>query len=145
MPESARPCCTPCLVSLSLSLSPSLADLALSRLVSRLSLAHDAVSSWGYPHKPLFIVLQVLCLPDLIPWIYLSLSLYNHKGSDLVIPEWFSGFPYFLQSKSEFVNKEFMIWASVSPWSCICCLYRTSPFILVADSCWCMTETNTIL
>ena len=26
-----------------------------------------------------------------------------------VIPEWFSGFPYFLQFKSEFVNKEFMI------------------------------------
>ena len=21
-----------------------------------------------------------LCLPDLIPWIYLSLTLYNHKG-----------------------------------------------------------------
>ena len=30
-----------------------------------------------------FIVLQALCLSDLIPWIYLSLSLYNHKGFDL--------------------------------------------------------------
>ena len=26
-----------------------------------------------------FIVLQALCLPDIIPWIYLLLSLYNHK------------------------------------------------------------------
>ena len=26
-----------------------------------------------------------------------------------VIPEWYSGFPYFLQFKSEFGNKEFMI------------------------------------
>ena len=29
-------------------------------------------------HKPLSIVLQTLCLLDLIPWIYLSLPLYNH-------------------------------------------------------------------
>ena len=29
------------------------------------------------------IVLQTLCLSDLIPWIYLSLPLYNHKGFDL--------------------------------------------------------------
>ena len=28
-----------------------------------------------------------------------------------VIPEWSSGFPYFLQFKSEFGNKEFMIWS----------------------------------
>ena len=34
------------------------------------------------------------------------------------------GFPYFLQFKSEFGNKEFMIWASVSSWSCFCWLYR---------------------
>ena len=31
-----------------------------------------------------------------------------------VIPEWSSGFPHFLQFKSEFGNKEFMIWATVS-------------------------------
>ena len=30
-----------------------------------------------------------------------------------VIPECFSGFPYFLQFQSEFCNKEFMIWATV--------------------------------
>ena len=30
-----------------------------------------------------------------------------------VIPEWFGGLPYFLQFKSEFGNKEFMIRATV--------------------------------
>ena len=44
-----------------------------------------------------------------------------------VIPEWSSGLPYFLQFKSEFGNKEFMIWATVSSWSCFCWLYRASP------------------
>ena len=39
---------------------------------------------------------------DLVPWIYLSLPLYNHKGFDLGHTEWSSGFPYFLQFKSEF-------------------------------------------
>ena len=34
---------------------------------------------------------------------------------------------YFLQFKSEFGNKEFMIWATVSSWSCFCWLYRASP------------------
>ena len=40
------------------------------------------------------------------------------------IPEWFSGFPYFLQLKSEFGNKEFLIRATVSSWSCFCWLYK---------------------
>ena len=35
-------------------------------------------------------------------------------------------FPYFLQFKSEFGNKEFMVWATVSSWSCFCWLYRAS-------------------
>ena len=43
--------------------------------------------SWSLPpiqcHESLSIVLQALCLSDLIPWIYLSLPLYNHKGFDL--------------------------------------------------------------
>ena len=34
-------------------------------------------------HKAPSIVLQALCLSDLIPWIYLSLPLYNPKGFDL--------------------------------------------------------------
>jgi len=37
-----------------------------------------------------------------------------------VIPEWSSGFPCFPQFQSEFGNKEFMIWATVSSWSCFC-------------------------
>ena len=44
-----------------------------------------------------------------------------------VIPEWSSGFLYFLQFKSEFGNKEFTIWATVSSLSCFCWLYRASP------------------
>ena len=38
--------------------------------------------------------------------IYLSLPLYNIKDLIKVIPEWSSGFPYILQLKSEFSNKE---------------------------------------
>ena len=34
-------------------------------------------------HKPLSIVFQALCQSDLIPWICLSLPLYNCKGFDL--------------------------------------------------------------
>ena len=112
--------------------------------------------SWGLFWSPLpvqsyealSIVLQSLCLSDLIPWIYLSLPLYSCKGFDLGhtsigsqrfrhnwsdwacththIPEWSSGFPYFLPFKSEFGNKEFMIWATVSSWSCFCWLYTPS-------------------
>ena len=56
---------------------------------------------------------------------------WGHKESDtterLNWTEWSSGFPYFLQFKSEFVDKEFMIWATVSSWSCFCWLCRASP------------------
>ena len=65
-------------------------------------------------------------LSYLIPWIYLSLPLCNHKGFDLVHTWRPNGFPYFFQLKSEFHNKEFMIWAPVSSWSCFCWLYRAS-------------------
>ena len=44
-----------------------------------------------------------------------------------VLPEWFSGFHYFLQFTSEFGNKEFIIWATVSSQSCSCWLYRATP------------------
>ena len=37
-----------------------------------------------------------------------------------VIPECSSGFHYFLQFKPEFGNKEFMVLATVSSWSCFC-------------------------
>ena len=39
---------------------------------------------WSLPpvqcHEPLSIILQVLCLSDVIPWIYLSLPPHNRKG-----------------------------------------------------------------
>ena len=38
------------------------------------------------------------------------------------------GFPYFLQFKSKFCNKELMILATISSWSSFCWLYRASPF-----------------
>ena len=40
---------------------------------------------------------------------------------------WPRGFPYFLQFRSEFCNKEFMSWATVSSQSCLYWLYRASP------------------
>ena len=48
-------------------------------------------------------------------------------SSSSSIPEWSSGFLYFLQFKSEFGKKTFMIWATVSLQSCFCWLYRASP------------------
>ena len=59
------------------------------------------------------IVPQALCLPDLIPWIYLSPLMYNHKGFDLDYTWMAFGFLYFLKFKSEFCSKEFML--------CCCC------------------------
>ena len=41
--------------------------------------------------------------------------------------EWSSGFPHFLQFKSEFGNKEFMTWSTVNSRSCFFWLYRASP------------------
>ena len=63
---------------------------------------------------------------DLIPWIYLSLSLYNHKEFDLghtLIVQWFS---LLSSTKVWIFNKEFMIWATGSSQSCFCWLYRAS-------------------
>ena len=72
---------------------------------------------WSQPpvqyYKPLSLVLQALCLSDLIPWIYLSLLLYNCKRFYLGHTWMVYFFPYFLQFKSEFGNKEFMIWGTV--------------------------------
>ena len=69
--------------------------------------------------------------------------------------EWSSGFPYFLQFKSEFGNKEFMIRATVSSQSCFCWLYRASPslaaksiinLISVSTIWWCpCVESSLVL
>ena len=61
----------------------------------------------------------------LFPHQILTLLKFLHVNKEYL--EWSSGFPYFLQFQSEFGNKEFMIWATVSSWSCFCWLYRASP------------------
>ena len=50
-----------------------------------------------------------------------------------IMPEWPIGFPFFLQFKSEFCNKEFMIWAIVNSRSCVCWKYRASPSLAAKD------------
>ena len=52
----------------------------------------------------------------------------HHKDLIWVIPEGPYGFTHFLHFKSEFCNKELMIWATVSTRSCFCCLYRATIF-----------------
>ena len=60
--------------------------------------------------------------------LFLTSTVY-HKGFDLGHFWMVYGFLHFLQFQSEFGNKEFMIWATVSSWSCFCWLYRASPFL----------------
>ena len=94
--------------------------------------------SWGWSwflspiqcHEPLSIVLQALCLSDLILWIYLSPHCIIIRDLIYIIAEWSSGFPYFLQFMSEYGNKEFVIWAIVNSSSCFCWLYRVYPSCL---------------
>ena len=62
----------------------------------------------------MFIIVQISCS-------VVSDSLWPHGWQHARLP-----CPYFLQFKSEFCNKEFMIWATVSSWSCFCWLYRAS-------------------
>ena len=54
--------------------------------------------------------------PDLIP----ELGRYPGEGNNYPLQN-------SCQFQSEFGNKEFMIWATVSSWSCFCWLYRASP------------------
>ena len=52
----------------------------------------------------------------------------NKEERDVFLElSWSSGFLHFLQFQSEFGNKEFMIWATVSSQSCFCWLCRASP------------------
>ena len=57
-------------------------------------------------------------LSDLIPWIYFSLWFRSYLNGLVVFPTFF---------KYDFGNKEFMIWATVSSWSCFCWLCWASP------------------
>ena len=85
--------------------------------------------SWFLPpvqcHKPLSIVIRhsIRSVPKSISHFQCIVL----RDLIQVIPEWSSRFPHFLQFKSEFGNKEFMIWATVCSWSCFCWLYRASP------------------
>ena len=59
-------------------------------------------------------------------WLNSSASLLGFYLDDLFVIKnliWVA----FLQFKSEICNKEFMIWATVSSWSCFCWLHRASP------------------
>jgi len=67
---------------------------------------------------------------------------------------WSSGFPYFLQFKPGFSNKELMIWATVNTRLCFCWLYRNSPsssekniinLILVLTISWCLCVELSLL
>ena len=77
-------------------------------------------------NEPLSIVLQVLCLPDLTPWIYSSpplqgIWLWSYLN-DLVV------FPTFFNFSLDFVITS--SWSkpqSASSCSCLCWLYRASP------------------
>ena len=100
------------------------------------------------------LILQALCLPNLIPWIYSSPPLFNHKGFDLHHTQRSSGFSSFLQFKPEFCSKELMIWAAVSSRSCFCWLCRVSPslsaknitsLILVLTIWWCPCVESSLL
>ena len=76
------------------------------------------------------------------------------NSSSSGIPEWSSGFLHFLQFKSEFDNKEFMIWATVSSQSCLCWLCRASPslaakniinLISVSTIWWCPCAESSLV
>ena len=64
---------------------------------------------WSLPPEQCYkhpsLVLQSLCLPDLIPWISSSPPLYNHKGLYLGHTWWPRDFSFFLQFKPELYNK----------------------------------------
>ena len=138
--------------SLSLSLSPlPLASVLYSALFKASSdnpfclfcIFFPWEWSWSLPpvqcHEPPSIVLQALYH---ILFFDSMCHFYCIIIRDLisVIHGWVSGFPCFLQFKSEFGNKEFMIWDTVSSRSCFCWLYRASPSLAsnnIINLTWC--------
>ena len=76
------------------------------------------------------------------------------EWAELNWTKWSSGFPYFLQFKSVFGNKKFMIWATVSSLSWFCWVYRASPplaakdiinLILVLTVWWCQCVESSLM
>ena len=81
---------------------------------------HSASCTLSTTSSPLnLIVISTLCI--------------NIKDLIEIIPEWPSGFPYFLQFEPEFCNKEMMIWAKVSSSSWFCWLYGVSTSLAVKN------------
>ena len=113
---------------------------------------------WSWPpvqcYKPPSKISRILSIISL-PWINLSLPLYNHKGFDLGHPWMASWFSLLSLFKSEFCNKELMIWATVRSWSSFCSLYRATPslaaknitsLILILTIWWCpCVESSLVL
>ena len=67
---------------------------------------------------------------DREPWravVHWVAGVGHYWATELTWTEWSSGFHYFLQLRSEFCNKEFMIWATVSSRSYFCWLYKAFP------------------
>ena len=88
-----------------LSFSPSSLASLLSSVIYKITILPFWIAfswewSWSLPpvhcHEPPSIIFQSLCLSNLIPWIHLSLLLYNHKGFDLGHAWMSSGFPSLL-------------------------------------------------
>ena len=105
-----------CWVYLSLSPLPftSILFSAICKASSDNHFAFLHSFSWGWfwsslpvqCYKLLSIVLQILCLSDLIPWIYWSPILYNHKIFDLDhtwMAHWF--FPTFFNLSLNFAER----------------------------------------
>ena len=91
---------------------------------SQKAIFHCCISaSWGWFFSPPPVQTSIHSssgtLSDLVPWIFLSFLLCNHKSPNGLVV-----FPAFF--KSEFHNKDLMIWATVSFQSWFCQLYRAS-------------------
>ena len=87
----------------------------------------------GWPHGNIlllhpytFILLRVANFNISLYWEELSLPDPGVSGL-LASCTWLLSLHWCFQFKSEFGNKEFMIWAIVSSRSCFCWLYRASP------------------
>ena len=78
--------------------------------------AHQAPLSLGFSRQE-----HWSGLPFLSPYVSIMELI-------LVILEWPSSFPNFLQSKPDICHKKLLFWAAVSSMSCFYWLYEASPF-----------------
>ena len=87
------------------------------------SVVSDSATLWTTAYQASLSITNSQSLPKLMSIESVMPSNHLILCYPLILP---SIFPYFLQFKNEFGNKEFMIWAAVSSWSCLCWLYRAS-------------------